>query len=155
MLLPHSLSHLSLPYPAPSLLSLPLSLPPLCLAAIDAVSVVKELQQELSQWFTLGFFLDVPMVELERIQQMYQSRKEGLIYMVDAWIKGGEASWPALVHALQTEGKYQLAKKIAKKYGKQECLYCVCICTYPFQITYKTCCNSLNRWPGLYLTESF
>ena len=86
------------------------------------MSVVKELQQELSQWFTLGFFLGVPMVELERIQQTYQSRKEGLIYMVDAWVKGGEASWPALVHALQTEGKYLLAKKIAKKHGKHECL---------------------------------
>lgn len=85
---------------------------------IDAVAVVKELQQELSQWFTLGFFLCVPMVELERIQQTYQSRKEGLIFMVDAWIKGGEASWPALVRALQTEGRYLLAKKIATKHGE-------------------------------------
>ena len=75
--------------------------------------------ETVDHWFSLGFYLNIPMLELERLKLTYGYRKEGMYEMLQAWLKTGETSYATLVDALVGIGMLSLARKIAVKYGKQ------------------------------------
>ena len=75
--------------------------------------------ETVDHWFSLGFYLNIPMVELERLKLTHGYRKEGVREMLQAWLITGEASYSTLVDALVGIGMLSLARKIAVKYGKQ------------------------------------
>ena len=81
--------------------------------------------QEVSDWFCLGLYLDIPAPELYNIKHnitlhsLQEFRKE----MFSVWMKKlPEPTWSRVVKALMEIGRKRLAHKIALKYGKNSLL---------------------------------
>lgn len=72
---------------------------------------------EVVHWFSLGVFLGVPSHELERVRLIHSYRRDGLIEMLDLWLKGGDANYRDLITALQFCGLTSLAQKLTVKHG--------------------------------------
>lgn len=78
--------------------------------------LVNELR-EVVNWSTLGLNLSIPFYELRRIQSKYGLDINGLMEMLDIWLKSGHASWISLLQALKVCGFYSLARRLSVKYG--------------------------------------
>ena len=89
---------------------------------------VYEATSSVVQWYALGSLLKVAPCELERIDADYRFSHDGLVHMLSAWLKSGDATWLSLVHALRKIGQSVLASKIARDKGVCVCV-CVCVCS--------------------------
>ena len=69
-------------------------------------------------WFSLGVYLGLPTHELERLRLIHSYRKDGLLEMLDLWLKGGDANYRDLISALQSCGLTGLARQLTAKYGE-------------------------------------
>ena len=84
----------------------------------------KELQ-EVSDWFGLGLYLDIPAEELRTIKYEPTLRRiqDFRTEMFSVWMKKlPKPTWPCVVKALIEIGRERLARKIALKYGKNSLL---------------------------------
>ena len=82
--------------------------------------------QEVSDWFGLGLYLDIPAEELHTIKYEPTLRRiqDFRTEMFSVWMKKlPEPTWPRVVKALMEIGRERLAHKIALKYGKTALLY--------------------------------
>ena len=81
--------------------------------------------QEVSDWFGLGLYLDIPAEELHTIKNEPTLRRiqDFRTEMFSVWMKKlPEPSWSRVVKALIQIGRERLARKIALKYGKNNLL---------------------------------
>ena len=97
--------------------------------------------QEVSNWFCLGLYLDIPPPKLYDIKHdptlrsIQDFRKE----MFSVWMRMlPEPTWSHVVKALIVIGRERLAHKIALKYGKNSLLKVlytsICVpCHYIFE----------------------
>ena len=85
--------------------------------------------QEVTDWFSLGLYLDIPLAELYCIKYdtILRSTQQFRTEMFSVWMrKHPEPSWPRVVKALMEIGREKLAHKIALKYGKNSLLKLLC-----------------------------
>ena len=74
--------------------------------------------QEVTDWFTLGVYLDVPTPLLVAIRNDYTDTDQCRVEMLIAWSKQEMPTWPRVVHALGEMGMTELAIALAEKYGR-------------------------------------
>ena len=88
----------------------------LCLYSVHNLNVmVYELKDVSSEWFLLGSSLHVEQNILKLIEKQ---QGQHLKNMLKAWLRGHpDQTWNVIVAALHRIGHYDLAKKIADKYG--------------------------------------
>lgn len=89
----------------------------------DLKHVMQQLS-ELSGWYMLGVYLDIPKHRLDHIQASYGSAPDGLerckIEMITFWMENSTSlpcSWSRLAAALYDMGKKCIARRIADMYG--------------------------------------
>ena len=81
--------------------------------------------QEVSEWFRLGVYLDIPPLKLSDIKHdpTLRSTPEFRKEMFSVWMRMlPEPTWSRVVKALIGIGRETLAHKIALKYGKNSSL---------------------------------
>ena len=74
--------------------------------------------QNVTDWFTLGVWLEVPTPLLKAIREDHTDTDQCRLEMRFAWSKQEVPTWPRVVHALGEMGMAKLAIAIAEKYGK-------------------------------------
>ena len=97
---------------------------PFSLLGEVTVKLLDQELQEVSDWFGLGLYLDIPPDELHTIKYEPTLRRiqDFRTEMFSAWMKKlPEPSWSRVVKALMEIGREKLARKIALKYGKNSC----------------------------------
>ena len=72
----------------------------------------------VTEWFTLGLYLNVPPAQLEVINADYRFQtKQARREMLTLWLKTGKATWSCLICALSKMGLRTLGKDIVAKRG--------------------------------------
>ena len=74
--------------------------------------------EEVTDWFTLGVWLDVPTPRLTAIRNDHTDTNQCRLEMLIAWSKQEVPTWRRVVCALGEIGMTKLAIAIAKKYGR-------------------------------------
>ena len=74
--------------------------------------------QEVTDWFTLGVYLDVPTPLLVAIRNDYTDTDQCRVEMLITWSKQEMPTWPRVVHALGEMEMTKLAIALAEKYGR-------------------------------------
>lgn len=74
--------------------------------------------QEVTDWFTLGVYLDVPTPLLVAIRNDHTDTDQCRMEMLIAWSKQEMPTWPRVVHALGEMGMTKLPTALAEKYGR-------------------------------------
>ena len=74
--------------------------------------------QGVTDWFTLGVWLDVPTPLLVAIRKDHTDTDQCRLEMLSAWSKQEVPTWPRVVYALGEMGMTELAIALAKKYGR-------------------------------------
>lgn len=89
----------------------------------NEVKVAKLLDElkEVTNWFELGVYLEIPTSRLQEINEECKDIEECKIEMLLAWSQIQIPTWSALVAALTGIGLQSLANKIASKYGELRC----------------------------------
>ena len=72
------------------------------------------------EWTTLGSYLDVPLVQIQVIQQTYHTQQRCLMEILDWWMKNGEqVTWDHIAVALNNMHRYELGERIVRRYCSQ------------------------------------
>ena len=72
----------------------------------------------VTEWFTLGLYLNLPPAELEIINADYRFQtKQARRELLSLWLKTGNATWSNLIHALSKMGLRGLGKDIVIRKG--------------------------------------
>lgn len=74
--------------------------------------------QGVTDWFTLGVWLDVPTPLLKAIRKDYTDTDQCRLEMLIAWSKQEVPTWPRVVYVLGEMGMTELAIALAEKYGR-------------------------------------
>ena len=74
--------------------------------------------REVTDWFTLGLWLEVPTPLLTAIRNDYTDTDQCRVEMLIAWSKQEIPTWPRVVCALGEMGMTKLAIALAEKYGR-------------------------------------
>ena len=74
--------------------------------------------QEVTDWFTLGVWLDVPTPLLVAIRNDYTDTDQCKLEMLITWSKQEVPTWPRVVYALGEMGMTELAIALAEKYDR-------------------------------------
>ena len=83
----------------------------------DYLSVYDE-TASVTEWFTLGLYLNLPPAELEIINADYRFQtKQARRELLNLWLKTGNATWSNLIHALSKMGLRGLGKDIVIRKG--------------------------------------
>ena len=86
--------------------------------SVTLKTLVSELH-EVVDWFHLGVHLDIHDSELMKIKRSYQEEDDRKTQALIFWMKQSlDQSWSAVVRALVGIRMYNLAHKIAIKYGE-------------------------------------
>ena len=73
----------------------------------------------VTDWFTLGVWLDVPTPLLKAIRNDHTGdTNQCKLQMLIAWSKQEVPTWPRVVYALGEMGMPELAIALAEKYGR-------------------------------------
>ena len=85
--------------------------------ATDYRSVYDE-TASVTEWFTLGIYLNLPPTKLDIINADYRFQTEqAQREMISLWMKTGNATWSSLLHALSKMGLRGLGKDIVIRKG--------------------------------------
>ena len=87
------------------------------LKEVPITDLLTELQG-VTDWFTLGVWLDVPTPLLKAIRKDYTDTDQCRLEMLIAWSKQEVPTWPRVVCALGEMGMIELAIALAEKYGR-------------------------------------
>jgi len=74
--------------------------------------------QKVTDWFTLGVFLEVPTPLLKAIMNDWSDTDQCKLEMLIAWSNQETPTWPRVISALGEMGMTELALEIAHKYGR-------------------------------------
>ena len=87
------------------------------LKEVPMTDLLNELQG-VTDWFTLGVWLDIPTPLLKAIRKDYTDTDQCRLEMLIAWSKQEVPTWPRVVCALGEMGMTELAIALAEKYGR-------------------------------------
>ena len=76
--------------------------------------------QGVTDWFTLGVWLDVPTPLLKAIRNDHTDTDQCRLEMLIVWSKQEVPTWSRVVYALGEMGMTELAFEIAEKYGRMK-----------------------------------
>ena len=74
--------------------------------------------REVTDWFILGVWLDVPTPLLKAIRKDHTDTDQCRLEMLIVWSKQEVPTWPRVVYALGEMGMTKLAIALAEKYGR-------------------------------------
>ena len=88
------------------------------LSSLSVVGLLKELHQ-VTDWYMLGVYLELPSHELDKIRQQFLS--EGVerckAAMFNLWLRSTQkASWELIANGLECSGEKVLAEKIRRQH---------------------------------------
>ena len=87
------------------------------LKEVPMTELLTELQR-VTDWFTLGVFLEVPTPVLKAIVKDYTDTDQCRLEVLIAWSNQETPTWPRVISALGEMGMTELALGIASKYGR-------------------------------------
>jgi len=87
------------------------------LKEVPMTDLLTELQK-VTDWFTLGVFLEVPTPVLKAIMKDWSDTDQCKLEMLIAWSNQETPTWPRVISALGEIGMTELALEIAHKYGR-------------------------------------
>jgi len=87
------------------------------LKEVPMTDLLTELQK-VTDWFTLGVFLEVPTPVLKAIMKDWSDTDQCKLEMLIAWSNQETPTWPRVISALGEMGMTELALEIAHKYGR-------------------------------------
>ena len=99
------------------------------------VSLLLEELKEVTDWYMLGAYLNVPVHELKKIEKKHDEVERCKLEMLEYWRNSTiTASWKDIARALEQLNMLKLAARLKSQYlwtpGVGVVHVCVCVCVY-------------------------